>query len=256
MIMVKKARDEEDYIHHIYIHMNETDQFVIFSGLTLDQFVLSAGPMQNLLLLKHQYEDGSFNMHTQLEFVPADEIRSFLKEFVDSPTDLRFIDFAEERKLNTLTPQEQAELLYMGHKKEAIRPPFYYQLQNRFVYLANEEESMTKIYFRELVDSEELVVNVMNNYVKDKEKGSAFWRRKTKQSFPIMTIEDVKSLRPLLKEGVLISLYKQEKPKSIYEVEVRLLPENVFPDEVWDELTSILGERPEETIRFHLQSLA
>ncbi|MET0786361.1 MAG: hypothetical protein ABWY25_06610 [Paenisporosarcina sp.] len=256
MIAVKKARDAEDYIHHIYIHMNEADQFVIFNGLTLEQFVQSSGPMQHLLLLKHQYEDGSFNMHTQLEFVPADEIRSFLKEFVDAPTDLRWIDFEEERKLNALTPQEQAELLYIGHKKEAIRSPFYYQLQNRFVYLANEEENMTKIYFRELADSEDLVVNVMNQYVKDKEKGSAFWKRKTKQSFPVMTIEQFKALRPLLKEGVLLSLYKQEKPKSLYEVEVRLLPDNVYPDEIWDELTSILLESPDETIRFLLQSLA
>jgi hypothetical protein len=256
MIMVKKARDAEDYIHHIYIHMNESDQFVIYSGLSLEQFVQCAGPMQQLLLLKHQYEDGSFNMHTQLEFVPSEEIRSFLKVFVDAPSDLRWIDFADERKLNLLTPQEQAELLYIGHKKEAIRSPFYYQLQNRFVYLANEEENLTKIYFRELADSENLVVNVLNNYVKDNEKGSAFWRRKTKQSFPVMTSEQFKTLRSLLKEGVLLSLYKQEKPKSFYEVEARLLPDNVFPDEIWDELTSILEEKPEETIRFHLQSLA
>ena len=42
MIMVKKARDTEDFLHHIYIHMNEADQFVIFSGLTMQQFVQNA----------------------------------------------------------------------------------------------------------------------------------------------------------------------------------------------------------------------
>jgi len=247
-MMVKKARDAEDYIHHIYIHMNEVDQFVIFSGLSMQQFTQCAGPLQHLLLLKHQYEDGSFNMHTQLEFVPDEEIVGFTKEFVDAPFDLRWIDFEEERKLNTLTPQEQAELLYIGHKKEPLRSPFYHQLQNRYVYLTNEEESMTKVYFRELEDSERLIVSVINQEIREKEKGSAFWRRKQKEVLPALSLEAIKGLRPLIKEGILLSLYKFEKPKAMYDIEVRLLPDTLFPDEIWDEISLILKDKPEETI--------
>lgn len=250
MIMVKKARDIEDFLHHIYIHMNEADQFVMFSGLTMQQFVKSLGPLQHLLLLKHEYEDSSFNMHTQLEFIPDEEVLTFTKEFMDNPTDLRWIDFKDERKLNQLTPQEQAELLYIGHKKEPIRSPFYYQLQNRFVYLSNEEESMTKIYFRELNDSLRLVVNILNQVVLNKEKGSSFWRRKQKVGYPELTMEQFISHKPLLKEGVLLSLYKQEKSKVSYDLEIRLLPESVYPDEIWDELTALMKQSPDETIRF------
>jgi hypothetical protein len=250
MIMVKKARDIEDFLHHIYIHMNEADQFVMFSGLTMQQFVKSLGPLQNLLLLKHEYEDSSFNIHTQLEFVPDEEVLTFTKEFMDNPTDLRWIDFKDERKLNMLTSQEQAELLYIGHKKEPIRSPFYYQLQNRFVYLSNEEESMTKIYFRELNDSLHLVVNILNQVVRDKEKGAPFWRRKQKEGYPELTMEQFISHKPLLKEGVLLSLYKIEKSKVSYDLEIRLLPESVYPDEIWDELTAVMKQSPDETIRF------
>jgi len=250
MIMVKKARDSEDFLHHIYIHMNEADQFVIFSGLTMQQFVHCAGPLQNLLLLKHEYEDSSFNMHTQLEFVPDEEVLSFSKEFMDKPTDLRWIDFADERRLNMLTPQEQAELLYIGHKKEPLRSPFYYQLDNRFVYLSNEEESMTKIYFRELNDSLQLVVNILNQVVKDKERGTAFWRRKQKEVYPELKMEQLGSFKPMLKEGVLLSLYKLEKANESYDLEIRSLPDTVFPDEIWDELTALMKQAPDETIRF------
>ena len=250
MIMVKKARDKEDYLHHIYIHMNEADQFVIFSGLTMQQFVQNAGPLQHLLLLKHEYEDSSFNIHTQLEFVPDEEVMSFTKEYMDKPTDLRWIDFADERRLNMLTPQEQAELLYIGHKKEPIRSPFYYQLQNRFVYLSNEEESMTKIYFRELNDSIHLVVNILNQVVRDKERGAPFWRRKQKEGYPELTLEQCIAHKPLMKEGVLLSLFKLEKSKATYDLEIRSLPESVFPDEIWDELTAVMKHNPDETIRF------
>ena len=34
------------------------------------------------------------------------------------------LDFTDERKLNMLSPQEQAELLYIAHKKEAFVHPF------------------------------------------------------------------------------------------------------------------------------------
>ena len=153
-------------------------------------------------------------MHTQLEFVPDEEVLSFTKEFMDNPTDLRWIDFADERRLNMLTPQEQAELLYIGHKKEPIRSPFYYQLQNRFVYLSNEEESMTKIYFRELNDSIHLVVNILNQVVRDKERGAPFWRRKQKEGYPELAVDQFISHKPLLKEGVLAFVIQTRKIKS------------------------------------------
>jgi hypothetical protein len=250
MVMVNKERDIEDFLHHIYIHMNEANQFVMFSGLTMQQFVRSLGPLQNLLLLKHKYEDSSFNIHTQLEFVPDEEVLAFTKESMDNPTDLRWIDFKDEQNLNMLTSQEQAELLYIGHKKEPIRSPFYYQLQNRFVYLSNEEESMTKIYFRELNDSLRLVVNILNQVVLTKERGASFWRRKQKAGYPELTMEQIVSHKPLLKEGVLLSLYKREKSKVSYDLELRLLPESVYPDEIWDELTALMKQSPDETIRF------
>lgn len=248
--MVKKARDTEDFIHHIYIHMNEVDQFVLFSGLTMQQFVQCAGPLQNLLLLKHEYEDSSFNMHTQLEFVPNEEVHYFAKEFMDNPTDLRWIDFADELRLNMLTPQEQAELLYIGHKKEPIRSPFYHQLQNHFVYLSNEEESMTKIYFRELNDSLRLVVNILNQVVREKERGTAFWRRKPKEVYPELTMEQLHAHKSLMKEGILLSLCKIEKSIASYVLEIRSLPDTVFADEIWDELTAVVKQNPDETIRF------
>ncbi|WP_084544112.1 hypothetical protein [Paenisporosarcina indica] len=250
MIVVKKARDIEDFLHHIYIHMNEADQFVLFSGLTMQQFVQCAGPLQNLLLLKHEYEDSSFNMHTQLEFVPDEEVLSFTKEFMDKPTDIRWIDFADEPRLNMLTPQEQAELLYIGHKKEPIRSPFYHQLQNHFVYLSNEEESMTKIYFRELNDSLRLVVNILNQVVREKERGTAFWRRKQKEVYPELTMEQLNAHKSLLKEGILLSLCKIEKSIASYVLEIRSLPDTVFADEIWDELTAVVKQTPDETIRF------
>ena len=68
--MAKKYKTVDDYFYHLFIHMNDVDRFVIFSGLTLKQFIGSVDSIKNILLLKHNYEDGLFNMHTQLDYIP------------------------------------------------------------------------------------------------------------------------------------------------------------------------------------------
>lgn len=39
--LAKKMRAADDFLHHLYVHMNEINQFVIFSGLTFQEFVSS-----------------------------------------------------------------------------------------------------------------------------------------------------------------------------------------------------------------------
>lgn len=243
--MSKKQKTMDDFLYHIYIHMNEVDQFVVFSGLKLQQFLSAVDPVQNVLLLKHSYTDGLFNRHTQLDYVSTEELPHFLKK-ANNTAELCWIDFVNERQLNQLTPKEQAELLYLSHKREPVQSPFSTKLQNRYVYCSSGEEKMTKIYFRKLSDSEVLTANVFNQLIKEKESTSSFFRRKTKGQIPAITPEFLKAYRSFAKEGALFSLTRAEK--SNYEIEVRNLSHYHFPDEIWDDLKLILKERQDEII--------
>lgn len=245
--MPKKMKSADDFMYHIYIHMNELDQFVIFSGLTLQKFVSAVGPLQNVLLLKHNYEDGSFNMHTQLDFVTSDEMIQFVKKVGDAPKELCWIDFVDEKCVNQLTPIEQAELLYFSHKREPIRSPFSRKLQNHYVYFSSGVEKVTKIYFRNLNDFDILVSKVFNGYIHEKERASGFWRRKSKATIPMVTAELVHTYRSFAKEGALFSLFKSEKTKE-YAIEIRLLADYSFVDEVWDDLSKILKTQCDEIV--------
>lgn len=245
--LARKMKSTEDFIYHIYVHMNEIDRFVIFSGLTLQNFVASVGPLQHLLLLKHDYEDGSFNMHTQFDFVTIDEIQQFSKKMTDSTHGLCWIDFVDEKHVNQLTSVEQAELLYLSHKREPIYSPFSNKLQNRYVYLSSEVEKMTKIYFRHINDSDLLVCNVFNSYIKEKEKAAGFFRRKSKVNIPSISTEFLKAYRPFAKDGALLSLFKSEKTKE-YSVEIRNVADYSFMDEIWDDLETILKNDYDEII--------
>ncbi|RHW34898.1 hypothetical protein D1B33_12675 [Lysinibacillus yapensis] len=247
--MGKRQKTADDFIHHLYVHMNDVDHFVIYSGLTFKQFVSSVDPIPNLLLLKHNYDDGSFNMHTQFDFVSNDELANFAKKADDAGGDLCWIDFIHEKDLNQLMPTEQAELLYISHKREPIYSPFFSKLQNRYIYYSSENDKMTKIYFRYLNDSEYLVSNLFNRFIKEKEGNVGFWRRKSKDAIPALDPIILKAYRPFAKEGVLLSLYKLEKQNNSYGVELRTLSDYDYPDEVWDDLNAILKQSYDELIK-------
>ncbi|MEO4054922.1 hypothetical protein [Solibacillus sp. CAU 1738] len=244
--MAKKMRAAEDYMHHLYIHMNDVDHFVIFSGLTLKQFFSSVEPLRNLLLLKHVYEDGSFNMHTQLDFISTEDMASFVK--VDVKDELCWVDFSNEKQVNQLTPMEQAELLYLSHKHEPLASPFFEKLQNRYVYYASPNDKMTKVYFRFLADVEQLMTNVYNRMIEEREGNGGFWRRKSKKNVPTIEPAVLRACRPFAKEGALLSLYKLDKPNSNYGIEIRSLVDYDFPDEVWDDLNDIIKRGYDEFI--------
>lgn len=237
--MAKKEKEVEEYLAHLYVHVNEVEHFVLFSGISVQQFIRNFSDLSALLLLNHRYEDASFNIHTQLEFVVQDQYNRFLKEFAENPTALCLLDFGDERKLNMLSPQEQAELLYIAHKKEAFRLPFYHHLQNRFVFLTDEGEQITKIYFRHTEDFNHLVANVFNQHISDKVKSSAFWRKKNNIVLPKLSPEKVEAYADSYGDGVLMSLFRMDKTN--YGIEIRSLPENIFPDEVLDDLNQHLN---------------
>ncbi|MEG0439423.1 hypothetical protein [Solibacillus cecembensis] len=247
--MAKKMKSAEDFMHHLYIHMNDVDHFVIFSGVSLKQFLPSVESVKNVLLLKHAYEEGSFNMHTQFDFVSSEDMQDFLKTEQDLKKDLCWVDFTTEKNVNALTPLEQAELLYFSHKREPLATPFLGKLQNRYAYYSSVADKMTKVYFRFIGDSELLVANLFNQMIKEKENVGSFWRRKNKDNLPMIDPSTLRLFRPFVKEGALLSLYKLDKPSAHYGIEIRTLSDYDFPDEVWDDLDELLKLSYDELIQ-------
>ncbi|WP_203334245.1 hypothetical protein [Planococcus beigongshangi] len=229
--MVKKVNNTEHYVQHLYIYLNDADQFALFSGLTFAQFMDAVKMPRNLLLLKHSYEDASYNMHTQLEFASQEEYPELRKSRAANKGEFCWIDFRSEKQVNSLTPQEQAELLYIGHKKETVRSPFYSTLLNEFIYLSSEDEQTTKIYFRNLERLNELVGNYFMQMIRRVDHGQNFWRRKVKDMIPELPEEILKSMKNLYREGILISLADPEKTKNTIELHIRQIEEISFMDD-------------------------
>ena len=161
--MKKHHQDIRDLI---YVHLNQTDQYVMSYGIEFDEFAAAfSGSLNHLLLLKHRFDDADFNMHTLLEYCPEDRIKKLAGEDVYSYGDFCWIDFIEEEVLNELSGQELAELLYLGHQKQHLKLPFYNKLGNRFVYLAHDDGWFNKIYYRSFKDFFHLLSEVIADKV-------------------------------------------------------------------------------------------
>lgn len=246
--MVKKMRALDDYLYHFYVHMDEIGKFVMFSELSIQQFITSIEQENHLLLLKCPFEGPAYNGHTYFDYVPKTELVSFKKKLAERKEDICFIDFQLERSLDLLTPKEQSELLYLAHKREPIISPFFYKLNNRFVVYAAPSEKLTKVFLRYLDDAEQIVASVFNQQIAEREGTNSFWRRKLKTNVPLLQASTLKNYRPYATEGVLVSLVKQGA-KSSYALELRVLGDRYeYPDEIWFELRDLLTETADETI--------
>ena len=246
--MAKKMKAADDFIHHLYIHMNDVDHFVVFSGVSCKQFFLCVEPMKNVLLLKSSFEDGSFNRHTQHDFVSLEDMPVFIKKLTDNQAELCWLDFDSEKNINQLTSKEQAELLYFAHKREPLASPFFHKLQNRYAFYANPADKTTKVYFRFLAEAEQLTANLFNAMIKERSDGGSFWRRRSRSTTPSLDPIVLRACRHYVKEGALLSLYKMEKSGQ-FGIEIRTLANYNFPDEVWDDLQEILKQNYDELIQ-------
>lgn len=216
--MKKHNRDVRDLI---YVHLNQPAQYVMSCGIEFNEFTAAfSGFANHLLLLKHRFEDGDFNRHTRFEYVAKDKIGKLAREDVQSYGDFCWVDFAEEEGLNELDGQEIAELLYLGHLKHHLKMPFYNQLENRFVYLANDDGWSNKTYYRNLMDFFLMLGYVIPLKLGDIKLEKTFFGIKKKRSYPIINKDLLVSLAPYMKEGICISIRDADLQKGRVEIPI------------------------------------
>lgn len=238
--MKKHHQDVRDLI---YVHLNQADQYVLSYGIEFEEFIAAfSGSLNNLLLLKHRFDDTDFNMHTLLEYCPDDRVSKLAGEDVYSYGDFCWVDFLEEEGLNELSSQEIAELLYLGHLKQHIKLPFYSKLSNRFVYLAHDDGWFNKIYYRSFKDFFHLLsVGISGKLGKIKLEKSLLGIRK-KREYPHVNKEILLTLTPFLKEGICISLRDADQQRSRVEIPIWVIGDFANMDDMYEEYEQISSD--------------
>ncbi|WP_409296547.1 hypothetical protein V1498_01290 [Peribacillus sp. SCS-26] len=224
----------------LYLHLQASERFVVSYGMEFKEFTASLNQvLPNLLLLKHKYEDGEFNLNTLMDYVTREELPSLMKQNVYSYGDFCWIDFGEEGSLDQLDGHEIAELLYLGHCKGHLKPPFYRQLNNSFVYLAHDDGWFNKTYYRSMDTFYEILGNLIPLKLEllKREKSWLGGLRK-KAEYGAMPASVLEELRAYLAEGAAISFRHMQQNRNRIEIPFWLLGDYVNMDDMMEDFTA------------------
>ena len=229
----------------IYLHINSSQDYVMSNGIEFKEFyyVLSER-VQNLLLLKHQYENASFNMHTYLEYVNAEELDMMVRDNISSYGDFCWIDFEDEAGLDEMTGQEISELLYLGHMKHHLRKPFYKKLSNRYIYLTTEDGLMNRTYYREWTDFFFMAGSVLPYKWNTHRNGKSLMKWKKEKSLPPIPKEVMMTISHMMREGVIISLQHAVTAKGKVEIPLWIIGDYANMDDLQEDFKSTAKREP------------
>jgi hypothetical protein len=236
-------KHHQDVRDLIYVHLNQADQYVLSYGIEFDEFASAfSGSLNNMLLLKHRFDDTDFNMHTLHEFCPDDRINKLAEEDVYRYGDFCWIDFFEEEGLNELTGQEIAEILYLGHLKQHLKLPFYSKLSNRFVYLAQDDGWFNKTYYRSFKDFFQLLSTAISSKLSKLKSEKTMLGIRKKRIYPTVNKEILLSLTPFIKEGICISLKDADHQRGKIEIPIWVIGDFANMDDMYEEYEQIASE--------------
>ncbi|WP_419882729.1 hypothetical protein ACN6MY_03280 [Peribacillus sp. B-H-3] len=205
----------------LYMHVQASERFVISYGMSFQEFVYSLQhPLSNLLLLKHQFEDGEFNRNTLLDYVPSDSVMNLLKEDVSEYGDFCWVDFEEEAALDDIEDKELAELLFLGHTKSHLRQPFFRKLNNHFAYLSHDDGWFNKTYYRSLDTYYKMLGNLLSIKLESLRVERTWLGIRKKSEYPQVPLEVFESLEPLMGEGIAISLIGVQQSRNRIEIPI------------------------------------
>ena len=248
MALKKHHQDIRDLI---YVHINQTDQYVLSYGIEFEEFAAAfSDSLNHLLLLAHRFDDADFNMHTLLEYCPAERISKLAAEDVYGYGNFCWIDFIEEEVLNELTGQEIAELLYLGHQKQHLKLPFYNKLGNRFVYLARDDGWFNKTYYRNFKDFFHLLSGVIPSKLGQLKPEKSLLGIRKKRSYPSVNKEILLSLIPYIKEGICISLRDADQQRGRVEIPIWVIGDYDNMDDMYEGYEQIANKQSDAKLVF------
>ena len=214
----------------IYVHVDVTSNAVLAKGLTHYDFVSSVvHKPKNLLLLNPYVEDGEYERHSGLKIIKTPErVEQYFSTANRrrSNEEIKWMDFSDVAMLKELTPLEISELLYFGHTKTSLHSPFFYKLQNNFVFFEFADQ-LTRIYYRYIDEFYRILADRISAAVLEKvnDKKSIFRRGITVDKMNSSLLKDMKSI---LQEGVVFCFEDIEHKGKEYRI-----PIYVIEDSLW-----------------------
>lgn len=214
----------------IYVHIDVTSNAVLSKGIAHEEFMHSiVHHPNNILLLNPSADEGEYDLHTGLKIVKGE---SNVNDYFSAlrrrklNEEIKWIDFSDVTLLKELTPLEISELLYFGHMKNSLHSPFFYKLQNDFVFFEF-ADNMSRVYYRYIEEFYRILADKISRVVLEKVNDKkTFFRRGT----PVDKLNSdlLKEMKPILQEGVVFCFHQTEVKGNEYQIPIHIVEDSLW----------------------------
>lgn len=143
-----------------YINGFPENNEIVYYGMEFKEFYkFSPMKLNNILLLKSEYNGSRDSAKWNMTMVSEDEIDNLLSEDIYSYGNFCWVDYANDDCIEHMQPQEVAELLYLGHMFSPLKSPFIESIKNRYAYLAHDDGWFCRLYCQRYSDFSEIIAN-------------------------------------------------------------------------------------------------
>lgn len=214
----------------LFVHIDTTSNAVLTNGISQSDFVKGIVHQPKNLLLLDPYvtsELSEYDPHTALRIIRGSEnVSLFFNNKQRTGAPRNWIDFSDVEMLKELTPLEISELLYFGHMKTHLHSPFFYKLQNDFVFFPLQNGG-TRIYYRYLDEFYRILSGKIAKIVSEKiSERRTFFRRTIE--VPRIEIDILKDLRSVLQEGVILCFAQAQLENGEYRIPICVTDEHAI----------------------------
>lgn len=187
----------------VYVHLETVSNLILSYGVSLQDFAGALPRVPNHLLLLTPVDlDDEVDPHTGFNVISGSPaVAAYLTDA--HITTRKWIDFAHAPYLDEVTPNEVAQLLYLGHAYTHLASPFYYKLRNDYVYL-DLPDGTVKTYYRHLDQFYVVLNRSLKRHLQEKYPDLRFlFRRRSSIQNVDQTV--LRQLEPLFIDGALLS---------------------------------------------------
>lgn len=229
----------------IFVQINQNEHYALTSGVYFSEFIHTfSQEIQNMLLIRHQFADGHFNLKTKFDYVDQENKEKLFADDVYNYTDFCWLDFEEEEHLNLLSNKDIAELLFLGHMKTHLQLPFYSPLSNRFAYISYEDGFLNKVYYRNWIDFYRVLGTSLHLKV-NQQMSKSLLGRWTKKTVPNIEARVLERFLSYMKEGLVFSLEKTNRTRNLIEIPVWIMNESSDMNSIYEEYDQLQNNTPD-----------
>lgn len=177
----------------------------------------------NILLLKASFGDGKYDRKIGLDYVDSENMEDLIKDDVYSYGDFIWLDYNDPSIIDNMSGVELSELLYIGHTFSPLNKALINWINNKYLYLAHDDDYWTKIYMENIQDYK----MVMHGKILDALKG----RKKYIKPLPEDIIDYIFKHS---KDGILFDFGNVSFYNNRTTLKISKIGKNYNYDEVYD----------------------